>query len=166
MTKGLGEGEENSRSSLFPISVAEEEGGGSTLFPDTEADGGQSLEVSSTQQRGWGESKGEVLAGAARNLETWSSKLTSEVRRSLESGRNIRSQKGRRTEQVGKLMGPHTALSQKGPRVCWLQGLRPPGRHPRLRHSQRGPDVSPYPVRLKSKDRGRREDGAWVGGGA
>ena len=52
MTKGLGEGEENSRSSLFPISVAEEEGGGSTLFPDTEAAGGQSLEVSSTQQRG------------------------------------------------------------------------------------------------------------------
>ena len=49
-------------------------------------------------------------------------------------------------------MGPHTALSQKGPRVCWLQGLRPTGRHPRLRHSQRGPDISPYPVRLRSEE--------------
>lgn len=52
MTEGLGKGEENSRSSLFPISAAAEEGGGSTLFPDAEAAGGQSLEVSCTQQRG------------------------------------------------------------------------------------------------------------------
>ena len=69
MTKGLGEGDENSRSSLFPISVGEEEGGGSTLFPDTEAAGGQSL-GGLYPQRGGGESKGEVLAGAARNPET------------------------------------------------------------------------------------------------